>query len=171
MAKMLPLLQLLALGHPAQAEEAWPGVKTAQFVSCSTRNRLSERERLLINISKLNMRRSKWKFHRLRSPNVRREGLNLIRGPMVEMIALSITTSAFVDRDAVVGNTSLYINKLEAWSSVRWGNLTCCDILEAVMHYLVFRRIFGKSTKWFCDLRAFKGISSIHMGIWSFMDG
>jgi hypothetical protein len=115
MAKMLLLLQLLVLGHLAQAGEAWPEVKTAQFVSCSTRNRLSERERLLINISRLNMRRSKWKFHRLRSPNVRREDLNLIRGPMDEMIALSITTSAFVGRDAVAGKTSLYINKLEGF--------------------------------------------------------
>jgi len=33
--------------------------------------------------------------------------------------------------------------------------------------YSVFRRIFGKSTKWFCGLRAFKGISGINMGIWS----
>jgi hypothetical protein len=89
------------------------------------------------------MRRSKWKFHKLRNLNVMREGLNLTRDPMVEMIALSITTSAFVDRDAVVRNTSLYINKLKALSSVRWDISTCCGILEAMMQYSVFRRFFA----------------------------
>jgi hypothetical protein len=69
------------------------------------------------------MRRSKWKFRRLRNLNVTREGLNLTRGPTVEMIALSITTSAFVDRDAVVGNTTLYINKLEGFVFCSLGYL------------------------------------------------
>jgi hypothetical protein len=100
MAKMWLLLQLLALGPLAQADEAWLEAKMAQFVSCSTRNRPSERERLQINISRLNTRRLKWKCRRLRNLNVRRGDLNLIRGQMVEMIALSTTTNASVDKVA-----------------------------------------------------------------------
>jgi hypothetical protein len=54
-----------------------------------------------------------------------------------------------------------------AWCSVLKGTSTCDGLFEAMRDYSVFRRIFGKSTKWFCDSRAFMGITGINMGIWS----